>query len=65
MEVSLVNKPMTPSICWANYLVGVIIKHKALFGSVILSEKFNKSDMIGAAKAKVFPEPVCEAMRKS
>lgn len=45
--------------------MGVIIKHNVLLGNLILSFKFNKSEIIGAANAKVLPEPVCDAIRKS
>jgi len=32
---------------------------------VLFLRKSSKSEMIGKAKARVFPEPVCEAIKKS
>lgn len=55
-------------ICWANSLVGVIIKPRradGIFYSALFEWKSKISDKIGRAKARVLPEPVWDAMRKS
>ena len=61
-------KAMLLSICCANYLVGVKIRPIIHCGS-LGKDKFYLSlwsyERIGAAKANVFPEPVCAATKKS
>jgi hypothetical protein len=63
--VSFVMRSMTPEICCASYLVGVITKHRVLFGNGDFNDRFISSEIMGAANASVLPEPVCEAIRNS
>jgi hypothetical protein len=55
-------------ICWANYRVGVRISPRMQWGrffSWMLSRRYWSYERMGAAKARVLPEPVWAAMRKS
>lgn len=61
-------KMMFFSICWASSLVGVRMSPKIFLGKCSnpkFSFRYCSSEMMGAAKARVLPEPVCAAMRKS
>lgn len=55
-------------ICWASYLVGVIIRPSKALGSfykLLFKCRSRIYDKIGKAKASVLPEPVWDAIRKS